>query len=238
MPIKRPSDTPSSERWFTISNPTSRQLYDTLYRNEAGGVDHPEKPIQRDGIATYKAEMAPGSGYSRDRGGMLNSSSTSKIRSKNAPQPRDTVFSFPGGLSLDISLRTDSSGKPTNQPTNQQTKILWTTITRIAEHCSEMKKEGVENRPDYKGPINVDGKDMQLSAWIKTSAAGQQYMSLSIEEKRTQHDPPSPRESPGRLSSTGGPGGGRLYPVLDSLHENKPQAAEVLPAIRWRHGCW
>ncbi len=40
-----------------------------------------------------------------------------------------------------------------------------------------------ENHPDYTGPLNVDGQEMYVSAWLKTSAAGQKYMSLSISKK-------------------------------------------------------
>ena len=37
-----------------------------------------------------------------------------------------------------------------------------------------------DNHPDYTGKINVGGKDFWLSAWIKTSKAGQKFMSLSV----------------------------------------------------------
>lgn len=47
-------------------------------------------------------------------------------------------------------------------------------------------KEGNENRPDYKGKINVNGVDMDLAAWIKTSSAGNKYMSLKASEPRQQ----------------------------------------------------
>jgi uncharacterized protein (DUF736 family) len=41
-----------------------------------------------------------------------------------------------------------------------------------------------ENRhPDYRGNINVNGVEMWLSAWIKTSAKGVKYMSLAVQPK-------------------------------------------------------
>lgn len=49
-------------------------------------------------------------------------------------------------------------------------------------------KQGNDQRPDYRGSINVDGVDYWLSAWIKTGRdgtklAGQKYMSLSVQPK-------------------------------------------------------
>jgi uncharacterized protein (DUF736 family) len=40
-----------------------------------------------------------------------------------------------------------------------------------------------DNHPDYKGSINVAGKEFYLSAWIKESKAGKKYMSLSVQPK-------------------------------------------------------
>ena len=44
------------------------------------------------------------------------------------------------------------------------------------------KKES-DNHPDYKGSINVEGKECWLSAWLKTSKDGKKYMSLSVQAK-------------------------------------------------------
>lgn len=49
-------------------------------------------------------------------------------------------------------------------------------------------KQGNDQRPDYRGSINVNGVDCWLSAWIKTGRdgtklAGQKYMSLSVQPK-------------------------------------------------------
>jgi len=48
-------------------------------------------------------------------------------------------------------------------------------------------KEGNESRPDYKGQINVNGVDFWISSWIKTSKAGNKYMSLSVQPKEEVH---------------------------------------------------
>lgn len=55
-------------------------------------------------------------------------------------------------------------------------------------------KQGNEKRPDYRGSINVDGRDYWISAWIKTGRdgtklAGQKYMSLSVEPKDASSAP-------------------------------------------------
>jgi uncharacterized protein (DUF736 family) len=39
-----------------------------------------------------------------------------------------------------------------------------------------------DNQPDYKGKINVNGKDLEIAAWIKTSKAGSKFMSLKVSE--------------------------------------------------------
>ena len=44
-----------------------------------------------------------------------------------------------------------------------------------------------DRHPDYKGSINVNGTEYWLSAWMKTSAKGTRYMSLSVTEKEVAH---------------------------------------------------
>ena len=44
-------------------------------------------------------------------------------------------------------------------------------------------KGDVENRPDYKGPLNVNGEEMQVAAWLRVAKTGQKYMSLKIDKK-------------------------------------------------------
>ena len=43
-------------------------------------------------------------------------------------------------------------------------------------------KEGNDKRPDFKGKINVGGKEYSLSVWKNTSAAGKSYLKGKVEE--------------------------------------------------------
>lgn len=45
------------------------------------------------------------------------------------------------------------------------------------------QKKTTDKHPDYNGSINVDGKEMWLSAWIKESKNGGKFMSLSVQDK-------------------------------------------------------
>jgi len=48
-------------------------------------------------------------------------------------------------------------------------------------------KEGNDNRPDYKGNIEINGVSYWLSGWIKTpNAGGEKFMSLSFQPKEQQ----------------------------------------------------
>ncbi len=43
-------------------------------------------------------------------------------------------------------------------------------------------KQGNDKAPDYKGKINIDGRDLELAAWIRKSAKGTTYMSGQVSE--------------------------------------------------------
>lgn len=48
-------------------------------------------------------------------------------------------------------------------------------------------KKTTENHPDYKGNGEVNGVEVWISAWVKTSKDGsKRYMSLSFENKEGQ----------------------------------------------------
>ena len=47
-------------------------------------------------------------------------------------------------------------------------------------------KEGNEKRPDYKGPLNVNGQEFYVSAWLKTAKSGQKFMSLQVTAKEAK----------------------------------------------------
>lgn len=54
-------------------------------------------------------------------------------------------------------------------------------------------KQGNDKRPDYRGKLNVDGRDYKLSAWIREAKNGSgKFMSLSIEP--VDPPPPSPHQ--------------------------------------------
>jgi uncharacterized protein (DUF736 family) len=43
-------------------------------------------------------------------------------------------------------------------------------------------KKTNEKQPDYQGTVNVNGKDMQVSLWVKESKNGNKYFSASFKE--------------------------------------------------------
>lgn len=45
-------------------------------------------------------------------------------------------------------------------------------------------KKGNEKAPDYKGSINVDGKDLEIALWVKDSQKGEKFFSAKIQEKK------------------------------------------------------
>jgi uncharacterized protein (DUF736 family) len=46
------------------------------------------------------------------------------------------------------------------------------------------EKKQTESHPDYTGSINVNGVDMWVSGWLKTSEkTGKKFMSLSVKDK-------------------------------------------------------
>ena len=53
------------------------------------------------------------------------------------------------------------------------------------------KDKKTDDHPDYTGRLNVGSDEFWLSAWLKTSKAGQKYMSLSVTpaEQKTRRKP-------------------------------------------------
>ena len=43
-------------------------------------------------------------------------------------------------------------------------------------------KKTSPNQPDYRGKVNVNGKEMEIALWVKTSSAGNTYFSASFSE--------------------------------------------------------
>ena len=48
---------------------------------------------------------------------------------------------------------------------------------------------------DYRGSINASGQDYWLNAWLKTSKAGEKFMSLSVRPKQAATARPIPGRS-------------------------------------------
>jgi uncharacterized protein (DUF736 family) len=46
-----------------------------------------------------------------------------------------------------------------------------------------------DNHPDYKGKVNVNGKEMEVALWLKTSAKGLKFFSASFSEPYIKSEP-------------------------------------------------
>ena len=57
------------------------------------------------------------------------------------------------------------------------------------------KKES-ENHPDYNGSAMVNGTEMWMSAWLKTSSNGKKFMSFSFKPKEQQAAKPVAKSAP------------------------------------------
>ncbi len=51
-------------------------------------------------------------------------------------------------------------------------------------------------QPDYKGSANVNGVEMDMGVWIRTSQAGKKYMSVKFSQP---YFTPMPEEAPNRV---------------------------------------
>ena len=49
------------------------------------------------------------------------------------------------------------------------------------------KKQG--NQPDYRGKVNVNGKEMEIALWLKESSKGLKYFSCSFSEPYNNESP-------------------------------------------------
>ena len=54
------------------------------------------------------------------------------------------------------------------------------------------RKEG-DRDPDYRGSLNVDGREYRLTGWLKESRAGVAFLSLSIKPKPATDEKPKPQ---------------------------------------------
>ncbi len=49
-----------------------------------------------------------------------------------------------------------------------------------------------DRHPEYKGTLDVNGTAYWISAWLKVSAQGEKYMSLSVQPKEAAPAKPAP----------------------------------------------
>lgn len=54
------------------------------------------------------------------------------------------------------------------------------------------EKEEGSKQPDYKGTAEVNGKQLEIAAWIRVSKTGKKFMSLKFQEPRQKKDAPKP----------------------------------------------
>ena len=47
---------------------------------------------------------------------------------------------------------------------------------------SNAENKKTEKHPDYKGKATVNGKEMNISAWVNEAKSGNKYMSLKFDE--------------------------------------------------------
>lgn len=44
-------------------------------------------------------------------------------------------------------------------------------------------KEGNEKRPDFTGPVVINGEEMRIAGWIRKSKDGKKFISIAISNK-------------------------------------------------------
>lgn len=59
-----------------------------------------------------------------------------------------------------------------------------------------------DTHPDYTGNAVIDGVDMWVSAWIKTSRSGDKYMSLAFQPKNAAVEPKQVSKSRDDMNDT------------------------------------
>jgi len=52
-----------------------------------------------------------------------------------------------------------------------------------------------DTQPNYKGKVNVDGKELEISLWIKTSKAGTSYFSVAFNTPYVKQESATPKEA-------------------------------------------
>jgi uncharacterized protein (DUF736 family) len=63
-------------------------------------------------------------------------------------------------------------------------------------------KKAKETHPDYRGKVNVNGKDWELSLWIRESKNGVKYFSVGVSEPWVPNHSPNQNEGREALKNT------------------------------------
>jgi uncharacterized protein (DUF736 family) len=50
-------------------------------------------------------------------------------------------------------------------------------------------KKSSERSPDWRGTLNVNGDELEIAAWVKTSKKGTEFLSLSVKPARNPSEP-------------------------------------------------
>lgn len=70
---------------------------------------------------------------------------------------------------------------------------------------SKNDKGNNPKRPDYRGTVNIDGRDFELSGWIRTKKSdGSKFISGAVKPKEPKADPGAyqPQEAPKQAAPT------------------------------------
>ena len=62
-------------------------------------------------------------------------------------------------------------------------------------------KEGNDKRPDYRGPLNVNGEEFEMAAWLRESKNGKKFLSISVQPKRDRQEAPQQGSNNGGFDS-------------------------------------
>ena len=60
-----------------------------------------------------------------------------------------------------------------------------------------------DNHPDYRGKVNVNGKEMEIALWMKTSAKGVKFMSASFSEPYIKTNEPQIKNNEPQIKEYG-----------------------------------
>lgn len=57
-------------------------------------------------------------------------------------------------------------------------------------------QQGNPSRPTWRGSVNINGKEYEISAWDKTSSRGNRYLSLDVREPRPMQQQAAYQQAP------------------------------------------